>query len=605
MDDAYTVDEGGTLTKTAITGVVFNDTDAEGDALTASLITTTTNGILTFNADGSFTYVHDGTETTTDSFTYQVNDGACDSNITTVTITINPINDCPVGQDDTYSNGVNNVLLVEGGTFIANGGLGSGLPLPKGVINNTYPNGTDSDVDIPSNTLSATHQTLPSHGILKCTDPTDPRNGQSNVLCENGRFTYTHDGTENYTDSFTYSLFDGECTVNDIEVNFIIGTSNDCPVGVDDEYTVNEGDTLVINSINGVIRKINANTGTSDSDIDSDINDLRVFLLDPGIGPRHGKVIFDADSLGGFTYIHDGSETLVDGFQYMLKDTDGCSFSGPYLVSLNITPVNDCPIFVLDPPEINVKECSEINNFDMSVFFLDPEGDDLTFNVVSSNPDVVTVSLSDSSLVVLTLGTIKGSSTITLTASDGNCVVLNQFEVNVLESDTDGDGVSDCNDIDKLDPCKYEIEKITLPVVSGVDCDGDGVTDGDEIRDGTDPTDPCSYNYLSITVEPTSTQICCNITVYNGFSPDGDGINDTWVIKDIEHYPYSQTLVVNRWGTIVFNKIFYKNDWDGTSNKLKSELKDNKLPEGTYFYIIKLNNGCPDYKGYLYLRRRN
>ena len=98
---------------------------------------------------------------------------------------------------------------------------------------------------------------------------------------------------------------------------------------------------------------------------------------------------------------------------------------------------------------------------------------------------------------------------------------------------------------------------------------------------------------------------CCNITVYNGFSPDGDGINDTWVIKDIEHYPYSQTLVVNRWGTIVFNKIFYKNDWDGTLNKLKSDLKDNKLPEGTYFYIIKLNNGCPDYKGYLYLRRRN
>ena len=45
----------------------------------------------------------------------------------------------------------------------------------------------------------------------------------------------------------------------------------------------------------------------------------------------------------------------------------------------------------------------------------DPEGDDLTFNVLSSNPDVVTVSLSDSSLVVLTLGTIKGSSTITLT----------------------------------------------------------------------------------------------------------------------------------------------------------------------------------------------
>ena len=85
--------EGATLTKTALDGVIFNDTDAENDALTATLITTTANGVLTFNSDGSFTYVHDGTATITDSFTYQVNDGACDSNISTVLITVNPIND--------------------------------------------------------------------------------------------------------------------------------------------------------------------------------------------------------------------------------------------------------------------------------------------------------------------------------------------------------------------------------------------------------------------------------------------------------------------------------------------------------------------------------
>ena len=55
------------------------------------------------NADGPFTYVHDGSEHTTDSFTYQVNDGGCDSNVATVTITITPINDCPVVLDDTYT----------------------------------------------------------------------------------------------------------------------------------------------------------------------------------------------------------------------------------------------------------------------------------------------------------------------------------------------------------------------------------------------------------------------------------------------------------------------------------------------------------------------
>ena len=54
----------------------------------------------------------------------------------------------------------------------------------------------------------------------------------------------------------------------------------------------------MVNSTNGLIRKINTNTGTSDSDIDSDINNLRVFILDPGLGPYHGKVIFDSDSLG-------------------------------------------------------------------------------------------------------------------------------------------------------------------------------------------------------------------------------------------------------------------------------------------------------------------
>ena len=207
VDDAYTVDEGGTLTKTAITGVVFNDTDAEGDALTASLITTTTNGILTFNADGSFTYVHDGTETTTDSFTYQVNDGACDSNVATVTITINPINDCPVVLDDAYT-------IHEGGT------------LTKTAINGVVINDTDAEGDA----LTASLITTTTNGIL--------------TFNADGSFTYVHDGGELPTDSFTYQVNDGACDSNVATVTITITPINDCPVGVDDAYTVDEGGTL-------------------------------------------------------------------------------------------------------------------------------------------------------------------------------------------------------------------------------------------------------------------------------------------------------------------------------------------------------------------------
>jgi VCBS repeat-containing protein len=96
-DDSYSVDEGGTLNQEA-PGVLGNDTDAEGDPLTAILVTDVSHGSLTLNGDGSFTYAHDGTETTSDSFTYKANDGTDDSNTATVNITINSGTPAPVAD---------------------------------------------------------------------------------------------------------------------------------------------------------------------------------------------------------------------------------------------------------------------------------------------------------------------------------------------------------------------------------------------------------------------------------------------------------------------------------------------------------------------------
>ena len=93
-DDAYSVDEGATLAVDTATGVLANDTDADGDALTATIGTAPTNGSVTLNTDGSFTYTHDGSETTSDSFTYSVSDGST-TDTGTVTITVNPVNDPP------------------------------------------------------------------------------------------------------------------------------------------------------------------------------------------------------------------------------------------------------------------------------------------------------------------------------------------------------------------------------------------------------------------------------------------------------------------------------------------------------------------------------
>jgi VCBS repeat-containing protein len=94
-DDAYSVNEDEILTVAAADGVLTNDTDVDGDPLTASLVTGPANGELTLNADGSFVYTPTFHFNGPDTFTYKANDGTSDSNEATVTITVNSVNDPP------------------------------------------------------------------------------------------------------------------------------------------------------------------------------------------------------------------------------------------------------------------------------------------------------------------------------------------------------------------------------------------------------------------------------------------------------------------------------------------------------------------------------
>ena len=107
-------------------------------------------------------------------------------------------------------------------------------------------------------------------------------------------------------------------------------------------------------------------------------------------------------------------------------------------------------------------------------------------------------------------------------------------------------------------------------------------------------TDANSCTYTVSVLVQNSTVSC--FFVPNGFSPNGDGINDTWEIPGINNYPNAQVTVLNRWGQEMLNTNNYTTSWDGS-------FKGGLLPTSDYYYIINLNDGSKALTGTLTIKR--
>lgn len=108
----------------------------------------------------------------------------------------------------------------------------------------------------------------------------------------------------------------------------------------------------------------------------------------------------------------------------------------------------------------------------------------------------------------------------------------------------------------------------------------------------------CDTTYLKLNVIERSNENQENgdeLVIYSGFSPNGDNVNETFQIKGLQNYPDSKLTIFNRWGNRVYHSDDYASDWDGSHN---NEL----LPDGTYFYILELNERNTK-SGYLSLLR--
>ena len=98
-----------------------------------------------------------------------------------------------------------------------------------------------------------------------------------------------------------------------------------------------------------------------------------------------------------------------------------------------------------------------------------------------------------------------------------------------------------------------------------------------------------------MTIDPLCLQ------VYNEFSPNKDGINDTFVITCIENFPNNTLKIFNRYGSLVYEKKNYDNSWEGNSSFGDPTKKNEILPSDTYYYVLEMGNEMKPKMGWLFL----
>ncbi|NNK12120.1 MAG: T9SS type B sorting domain-containing protein [Flavobacteriaceae bacterium] len=487
---------------------------------------------------------------------------------------------------------------------------------------------------------------LPSTGTLTTTDPT---NGTL-VIDDNGTPNDPSDDIVQYTpfidyngpDSFTYTVCNsfGDCSTATVTIDvtpFIdteddaVATILDTPVDID-IWTMNDNDLPAT----GTITTTSPTNGTLTRDDNGTPND-------------------PTDDI--FNYVPDSGFLGADDFIYTVCDMSGNCDSATIYVYINEPDVD------LDSDDDGIVDAFEDLN-------LDGDNDPFTNPTDTDGdgiPDYLDIDSDDDGIPDnVEAQTTDGY--IPPTGQDDNDNGLDDAyedggSLGLIPIDTDGDGLPDYVDDDSDDDGVpdniegHDHDHDGIPDVTylGSDKDNDGLDDGyeggstidtdvnDEIdnpyqdlpnndgdeesdyRDTDDDNDSIptvdedyngDSNYANDDennngtpdyLEPNAIE--ADIEVFNVVTPNGDGIHDVLSIRGLEDYPNNTLKIYNRWGVQVFITKAYDtqgNVFDGTSEGRVTIDKENKLPVGTYFYILDYEDNTGATKsmtGYIYLNR--
>ncbi len=427
-----------------------NDSDADGDTLSVTAVETPAHGTVVIESDGTLTYTPDADYNGTDEFGYTIADPSGLEATARITVTVHPVNDAPrmSGGDTTTAE----ETPVDIGAFLAavdpegdaitwsidqapaHGTLVGTLPDVDYVPATDY-NGGDTVVvraedgagafstatvtititgvndapvavddsltvneDTPGNVVAAANDTDVDGDSLTVSSVGSPTNGSA-VLEANGSITYTPDADYNGSDSFTYTVSDGNGGTDTGTVNVTINAVNDAP-----RFTA--ADSLPAPSTNEDTA-LGLQSWVTAIDVEGDTITYSVDQA-PASGTLTG-------TWPNVTYTPDADFNGSDTFIARAVDQHGAPATKSFTIL--VTAVNDNPVAVDDSLTIDEDQSGNLNPAGNDT---DVDGDSLTVTSVSTPSKGTAVLEADGSVTYTPDADVNGSDSFTYTVSDGN-----------------------------------------------------------------------------------------------------------------------------------------------------------------------------------------
>ena len=334
---------------TQLTGTV-SASDPENDSLVFSVVNGPANGTVVLNQDGSYTFTPSANFNGVDSFTYKVNDGSSDSNVATVMLTVDPVNDAPVAVDDSAQTSEDSALL--------------NIAL------------LDNDTDVDAGAVLSV-QSLDTTG----TKGSVVLNADGTVSYDpNGQFEQL--GQDDFAfDTFSYTVQDERGATETATVTVKVTGVNDAPVAGDDFAATDEDSQINISRAELLANDTDVDTGDKLSLLSLDTTGTKGSVTSNG----DGSVRYDPT--GTFDSLKQG-EIDFDTFSYTVQDEQGAIDTAT--VTVEITGVNDAPDAVADVVDgIWDEKVDFVRDAFGNVLIndSDPEGDNLILTEVDGSPD--------------------------------------------------------------------------------------------------------------------------------------------------------------------------------------------------------------------------